>query len=89
MRWASDDFPGWIQAVVLDAHGRRHQIVEKVPVLTSLVITADSSLPIEFWLSAEMESIRGDEVAVSFSHGVATTDGVKELTISSADVLGL
>lgn len=59
IRWASDDFPGWVEASVRDARGRDHRIAEKVPVLTPLTINADSTFPIEFWIEAEMNSSQG------------------------------
>jgi len=89
IRWASGDFPGWIEAAVLDSRRQEHRILEKVPVLTPLSITHDSPFPVEFWIDAEMTAINGDEVAVSFSHGVQTTDGACELVVSTADVIWL
>jgi hypothetical protein len=29
VRWHSDDFPGWVEVFVRDAHGQDHRIVEK------------------------------------------------------------
>jgi hypothetical protein len=76
-RWESDDQPGWVEASVLDAHGKKHRIVEKEPTLFSQAeeVTADSPFPFEFWIDAEMESIDGEDVSVSLSHGVDTIDG--------------
>lgn len=88
-RWEANEFPGWVEASVLDARGKEHRIVEKVPVLTSLTVTADSPFPFEFWIAAEMESIDGEDVTVSFSHGVETIDGLGGLAVSAADVIWL
>ena len=85
-RWESDWFPGWVEASVLDARGQEHRIIEKVPVLTSAEITADSPFPFEFWIDAEMESINGEDVTVSFRHGIETIDGLGSLTVLAADV---
>jgi hypothetical protein len=60
-----------------------------VPVLSSLAVTADSPFPFEFWMAAEMESINGEDVTVSFSHGVKTFDGLGGLTVSAGDVIWL
>jgi hypothetical protein len=87
VRWESDHFPGVIEVVVVDAHRREHRIIEKLPVLTMLDITADSAFPIELWIDAELDGVDGDEVAVTFSHGVETIDGAQGLTVSSADVI--
>ncbi len=40
-------------------------------------------------IAAEMESIDGEDVTVSFSHGVETIDGLGDLTVSAADVIWL
>jgi hypothetical protein len=89
VRWASDDFPGWIEAAVLDIRRQEHRIVDKVPVLTPLTITHDSPFPVEFWIDAVMAGINGDQVVVSFSDGVQTTGGAHELVVSTADVIWL
>lgn len=68
--WVSDDFPGWIEAVVLDCRRQGHRILDKVPVLTPSTVTRDSPFPVEFWTSGETAAINGDEVVVSFSDGV-------------------
>lgn len=76
---------------MLDAHGKEHRILEKEPVLFSppQQATADSPFPFEFWIDAKMESVDGEAVSVSFSHGVETIDGEWCLTISAADVIWL
>ena len=89
VRWKSDEFPGWIEVSVRDARGQDHRIVDKVPALTPLTITAESPLPIEFWIEAEMDSIDGDGVTVSFRHGVESIDGARSLVVSAADVIWL
>ena len=87
VRWESDSFPGWIEVTVVDARRREHRIVEKVPVLTLLMITSESTFPIELWIEAELDGVDGDEVTVSFTNGVETIDGARGLTVSSADVI--
>lgn len=89
VRWTSDDFPGWIEAAVLDIRRQEHRIVDKVPALTTLTITHDSPFPVEFWIDAVMAGIDGGKVVVSFSDGVQTADGARELVVSAADVIWL
>jgi hypothetical protein len=55
--------------------------------LTSLAITTDSTFPIELWIDAELDGSDGDEITVSFNHGVETVAGARGLTVSSADVM--
>jgi hypothetical protein len=86
-RWEADEFPGWVEAPVLDARGQEHRIVEKVPVLTFARGHGRLVVPFEFWIAAAMESIDGKDVTVSFSHGVETTDGLGGLAVSAADMI--
>lgn len=88
-RWEADHQPGWVEASVLDARGKEHRIVEKVPVLFSQEVTAESLFPFGCWIAAEIESIDSEGVTVSFSHGVETIDGLARLTVSAADVTWL
>ncbi|MFC8039446.1 hypothetical protein ACFUOZ_08840 [Paenarthrobacter sp. NPDC057355] len=86
MRWADDHFPGWIEVDVVDAEGRTHRIVEKVPVLAKADITAESTFPLELWIEAEFERMNGDSVLVRFAHGVETTDGLDLIGMDRHDV---
>ena len=44
-RYIDDHFPGWVACVLIDADGKRHAFTEKVPVLSSSDLRADSSYP--------------------------------------------
>jgi hypothetical protein len=77
VRRHSDDFPGWLEVSVRDARGQDHRIVDKLPVLTPLAITADSPFPMELWLEAEADEAGGDLVSVTLAHGVETVGGAK------------
>jgi hypothetical protein len=87
VRWESGDFPGFIEAVVRDAGGQDHRIIEKVPVVTTLDITSDSTFPIEFWIEAEMDLVESNEVSVTFRHGIETVNGARSLVVSTTDVV--
>lgn len=89
VRWADDDFPGWIEVDLVDAEGRTHRIVEKVPVLTRANITAASTFPLELWIQAEFERMQGGAVLVRFAHGVETTDGLDLIGMEGHAVLWL
>ncbi|KAB1138785.1 hypothetical protein F6X68_25395 [Micromonospora sp. AMSO12t] len=83
--WHSDDFPGWVEISVRDVRGQDHRIIEKVPVLTSLHVTADSRFPIMLWIEVEAESIDGDEITVALPDGMETTEGRGSLVVVSAE----
>ncbi len=89
IRWVSDDFPGFIEASVRDVRANDHRIIEKVPVLTTVEITAGSAFPLEVWIEAEMDAVEGNEVRVTFCHGIETVDGVRSLDVSASDVIWL
>jgi hypothetical protein len=78
-RWASDDFPGWIEFQVVDAEGRSHRVVEKVPVLTTNPITAASDFPFELWLRATCDYVERESAVIRFTDGVTTTEGLDQL----------
>ncbi len=89
IRWESDDFPGWVEVAVVDAHAREHRIVEKVPILTELPITADSAFPFELWVFGQIVAIERDDVTVLLGHSVETVGQACELTLASGDVVWL
>lgn len=84
--WHSDDFPGWIDVSIRDAFGTNHRVVEKVPVVTSLTVTSESSFPMEIWIGAKAELGDQDELLVTLLDGVETTDGLDRLAIKREDV---
>jgi hypothetical protein len=81
VRWHSDDFPGWVEVSILDAHGQDHRIIEKVPVIALLDITPESSFPIEFWIEAETRSADGGAMVVLLPDGMETTEGKRSLLV--------
>ena len=87
MRWASDDFPGWVEVVLADGADRLHNIVEKVPVLTRVDVTAASGFPSELWLRAAYQCMDGGEaVIVHLLDGVTTTEDLHELSVAVQDL---
>ncbi|MGW0502794.1 hypothetical protein [Micromonospora sp. NPDC003241] len=85
VRWHSDDSPGWVEVSVRGARGRHHRIVAKVPVLTTLKVTARSHFPIEFWIEAGAKSVDGGEMVVLLPDGIETVEGKQSLLITLAD----
>lgn len=86
LRWVSDDQPGWIEVGLVDADGQEHRIIDKVPVLTSRSITAESAFPAELWLKADAGEVNGERVEVTFDSAVETTDGRAGAPMRTADV---
>lgn len=86
VRWASDDFPGWVEVVVRDFTGTKHSIVEKVPVLSSAPITKDSSFPQEWWVRGESDHVDADRALVVLDHDVQTSAGLRSFYCATQDV---
>jgi hypothetical protein len=85
IRWVDYSFPGWIEVKVIDAAGRDHRIVDKVPVLTTLDLRSDTSFPAELWIGADTSDVDGDHVMARLTW-VDTQEGLNELVIATADV---
>jgi len=85
IRWIDDSFPGWIEVKVIDAAGRDHRIVDKVPVLTTLDIRSDTCFPTELWIGAVTTDTGGEHVTARLKW-VDTQEGLNELVIAAADV---
>lgn len=83
VRWASDDFPGWIELEIVDADRRSHRLVEKAPALTTSPITAASNFPFELWLRAECDHIDGESGAIRFTDDVTTTEGLDQMRVDT------
>lgn len=84
--WASDEFPGWLEAEVVDANGQAHRIVEKVPVLTTDEFTIATPLPTESWIIADMQHVDVGQVDITFRYSTKTRGGLKSLTLKADDV---
>ena len=85
IRWVDDSFPGWIEVQVIDAAGRDHRIVDKVPIFTTLDIRADTSFPTELWIGADTTEVDGDLVTARLKW-VDTRERLNELVIATTDV---
>lgn len=79
--WASDEAPGWIELEVVDADGRSHRLVAKVPVLTTRPITAASNFPRELWLRAKFDRVDGETAVIRFMDDVVATDGLDQVRV--------
>lgn len=45
IRWALDDQPGWVECLLMDAHGRPWFFLEKAPVVSGEDLRADTMYP--------------------------------------------
>jgi len=61
-RYVNDAFPGWVEAVLIDARGSAWTFVEKVPVVSSDSLTASSSFPCAGAIACEVVPGSNDAV---------------------------
>jgi len=45
IRFVDDAQPGWIACEFVDAHGRTHTLIDKVPIFSDIVLDAESIYP--------------------------------------------
>jgi hypothetical protein len=54
VQYLSDDFPGFVAAVLVDAFGNQHVFHDKAPVFACDPLNPDSRLPVTGWLGCEI-----------------------------------
>ncbi|WP_367874050.1 hypothetical protein [Luteolibacter sp. Populi] len=91
IRYVDDGFPGWVECELLDAFGRRHRFMEKVPVVTRESLLQESSYPCGGTIACELVSAWADEEGYSLTQvdtsspwGIESMDGVIKFTVPSA-----
>jgi hypothetical protein len=85
IQWVDDNLPEWIEVSVIDASGRDHRIVDKVPIFTPLDIRSDTSFPTELWIGVDATDVDGDRIAARLKW-VDTQEGLNEPVIAATDV---
>lgn len=63
-RYVRDDFPGWVECVFADAHGRDWAFVEKVPVISTDPLDAKSHSPLQGFIGCEVIGRRAEVVVI-------------------------
>jgi hypothetical protein len=88
IRFVDDSFPGWVECEFADAEGRRHSIIEKVPVVTTEVLDADSDYPKRGSVGCEIlkryQNEKGQELVCISTRKpwyIETTEGASEFTV--------
>ncbi len=80
--------PGFVECAFVDADGRRHLFVEKVPVLTTEALQADSAYPRPGIIACEVEAEWADEngqrrvrINTERPWGVESSDGLASFVV--------
>jgi hypothetical protein len=61
LRFVDDHQPGFVECAMTDASGEVHLFLEKVPVVTTMNLTATSRYPVEGVIACEVEATWLDE----------------------------
>jgi hypothetical protein len=91
VRFADNNQPGWVECVFVDANGRRHSIIEKVPVVTVEDLDADSEYPRRGTVRCEVLKRYQDEKDRELVHistarpwSIESTEGAFEFTVPAS-----
>jgi hypothetical protein len=90
IRFVDDYQPGWVECEFEDAHGRRHVIREKVPVVTMKDLDAESEYPTSGSVACEVLKQYRDEIGRDLfcvrtdkPFGVESTERLCEFTVQA------
>jgi hypothetical protein len=90
VRFVDGSFPGWVECELLDAGGRLHRFVDKVPMLMTGEYDADSIYPATDRLRCEILERYRDEsgrdlvrISTARPDAIESTLGVTEFTVPS------
>jgi hypothetical protein len=88
IRFVSDHQPGWIAGEFVDAEGRRHSVVDKVPILGFDYLDASSQFPQPGVARCEVlerfrDALGRELVRISLARpdGIESTDGLSEFVV--------
>ena len=88
LRFVDGGFPGWVECELVDAAGRRHLIIEKVPMLVSKDLDSDSEYPTPGNVRCEVlkryQDEKGQElvqVSTARPWSIESMEGLSEFTV--------
>jgi hypothetical protein len=96
VRFVNDAFPGSGACVLEDAEGRRHELIDKVPVLSDVMLDETSTCPqgsgvrctiLGRW--TDINSRQLVRVSTGKPDGVESTEGLLEFVVLSSQVSAL
>ena len=86
-RFVDDHWPGFVECALIDAHGRKHLFIEKVPVVTLSDLDSNSIYPTAGILGCELvkgsTEPRTDIISVSTTNpwGIESTQGLFDFDV--------
>lgn len=94
-RYVDDTFPGVVACVLIDADGGRHEFIEKVPVVSSSDLRADSSYPQPGYIACVVEHEWMDtagrklvRINTQYPWDIASVSGVTVFNVLEVQLIG-
>ena len=86
VRYVSDDFPGWVASEFEDTEGRRHTIVDKVPIVTTKDLLVAGEYPQSGLVRCKIlqrwqDAVGRELVRISLEPGVNSTEELSEFIV--------
>jgi hypothetical protein len=89
VRWVDDAFPGFVEAVLTDAAGQEHRLIEKPPVLGDDPLTPNTDYPTTVRVPCDVLGEMADgTVEVALRHGIQSDDGTARFRVDAGSVEG-
>lgn len=93
VRFVDGRFPGFVECEFLDAKGRKHQLIDKVPIFTTEDLDVNCAYPKDGILRCEVLEQSKDEakrglvrVTTARPDAVESTEGLSEFLMPAKDV---
>jgi hypothetical protein len=96
IRWASDDFPGFVECTFADNSGREWSIIEKAPVVSEANIFPDSQFPQPAFIGCAVLAWGRDyagreiaEITTEKPWHIESVDGTSTFQVYAEQLVGL
>lgn len=90
LRFVDEQFPGWVEYKFVDATGRAHSFIEKIPIVTNEDLDADSGYPQPGVVGCEIVKQFQDDkgrrlvcITTSRPGSIETAERLSEFTVSA------
>jgi hypothetical protein len=95
VRFVDEHFPGWVACELVDAEGRRHEFIDKVPIFSLDPLDAASTYPqpgvIQCGILARWRDAEGRELVRASTdkpYAIESVEGESEFVVLSSQVSG-
>src|SRR5205823_5626108 len=93
IKFVDERFPGWVECEFVDAEGRKHRLIDKVPMFTTELLDATSSYPREGIVRCEILGPSRDDndrelarLTTARPDTIESTEGLSEFVVLAAQV---